>query len=205
MATKPFYGNPATDAPVFGKFAVLLSGLTSTTPTGTPSGGTLASMGFILNDPAADPIVSTQWDPIGALDDDAPMDDGEESIDITEHSAAGLGVYAKTAKNQQEQITFTALETTLRTLGIVYDASGLTEGSGVVSGKLKLRDPLRKFKLALVRHNDTTLERKVSENYAQIDTISRSFGDGKATRAVTMTIYPDAAGEVWDYYLGPKA
>ena len=49
------------------------------------------------------------------------------------------------------------------------------------------------------------IERKATENFAQIDTISRAFGDGKATRAVTMTIYPDAAGEVWDYYLGPKA
>lgn len=205
MATKPFYGNPATDAPVFGKFAVLLSGLTSTTPAGVPAGAVLTSMGFILNDPLAAPAVATEWDPVGALDDSAPMDDGSESIDLTNHSAAGLGVYAKTAKNQQEQITFTALETTLRTLGIIYDASGLTEASGTISGKLKLRDPLRKFRVGVVRVNDTTLDRKVTENYGQIDTISRSFGDGKAVRAVTMTIYGDASGEFWDYYLGPKA
>src|SRR5688500_11101980 len=119
MATKPFYGNPATDAPVFGKFAVLLSGLTSTTPTGTPAGGTAATMGFILNDPAAGTPVTTEWDPVGALADDSPMDDGSESIDISNHSAAGLGVYAKTFKNQQEQISFTALERTLRTLGVL--------------------------------------------------------------------------------------
>ena len=206
MATKPFYGNPATDAPVFGKFAVLLSGLTSTTPTGTPTGATLASMGFILNDPAAAPTpITTEWDPVGALDDDNPMDDGEESIELTNHSAAGLGVYAKTAKNQQEQVTFTALESTLRTLGIIYNGTGLTESAGVISGKLKLRDPLKKYRVGLVRVNDTTLERKVCENYAQIDTISRSFGDGKALRTVTLTVYPDASEEVWDYYLGPKA
>lgn len=270
MATKPFYGNPATDAPVFGKFAVLLSGLTSTTPSGTPTGSTAATMGFTLNTTSRTASVTTtnastsitstdanftsadvgeaitgtgipggatisavssttaatlsaaatasgtvtatigtatsnQWDPVGALDDDSPMDDGEESIEITNHSAAGLGLYAKTAKNQTEQVTFTALESTLRTLGVIYDGTGLTDTGTVISGKLKLRDPLKKYRVGLVRHNDTTLERKVSENYGQIDTISRSFGDGKALRTVTMTVYPDSASEVWDYYLGPKA
>lgn len=206
MATEAFYGDPATDAPVFGKFAVLLSGLASTTPTGTPAGATADTMGFILNDPAAGTPVTTEWDPVGALDDDSPMDDGEESIEITNHSAAGHGVYAKTFKNQEERITFTALETTLRTLGIIYNATGLTEATGVISGKLKLRDPSKKYRVGLVRANDTTLERKVSENFAQIDTISRSFGDGKALRTVTMTVVPDTAtDEVWDYYLGPKA
>ena len=202
MTTKPFYGNPATDAPVFGKFAVLLSGLTSTTPTGTPAGATAEHMGFVLNDL---PTITTEWDPLGALDDNAPTDDGSESIDTTNHSAAGLGIYAKTFKNQQEQITFTGLERTMRTLGLLHDASQLTDTAGVISGKLRLRDPQRKFRVGLVRHNDTTLERKVSENYGQIDSITRSLTDGKPTFAVTMTIYPDAAGDVWDYYLGPKA
>lgn len=205
MATEAFYGDPATDAPVFGHYAVLLSGLTSTTPTGTPAGATAATMGFILNDPAAATPVTTEWDPVGALDDDSPTDDGEESIEITNHSAAGLGVYAKTFKNQEERITFTALETTLRTLGLIYNATGLTDSAGVISGKLKLRDPMKKYKVGLVRVNDTTLERKVSENYAQIDTISRSFSEGKAMRTVTMSVFQDASEEVWDYYLGPKA
>lgn len=206
MATKPFYGNPATDAPVFGKYAVLLSGLTSTTPTGTPTGATLATMGFILNDPAAAPTpITAEWDPVGALDDDSPMDNGEESIETTPHSAAGLGVYAKTFKNQEERITFTALETTVRTLGLTFDASALTDSSGTISGKLKLRDPSKKYKVGLVRHNDTALERKVSTNYSQIDSISRTFGDGKGLVAVTLVVYPNASSELYDYYLGPKA
>ena len=206
MATKPFYGNPATDAPVFGKFAVLLSGLTSTLPTGTPAGATLATMGFILNDPSAGTPVTTEWDPVGSLSDDDPMNDGEESIDRTGHSAAGLGEYAATFKNQAETITFTALETTLRTLGLVYDASGLTETAGTIEGDLNWRDPMKKYRVALVRHNDTTLERKVTKNYAQVESIGRSFGDGKAMREVTMNIYrPSDGGAPWKYYLGPKA
>lgn len=270
MATQPFYGDPASSAPVFGKFAVLLSGLTSTTPSGKPAGATAATMGFTLNTTSRTASVTTtnastaitstdanftsadvgetitgtgipagatitavssataatlsaaataagtvtatigtattsQWDPVGALSDNDPMDDGEESIEITNHSAAGLGVYSKTFKNQEERITFTALETTLRTIGLIYDTTGLTDSGGIISGKLKLRDPMKKYRVGLVRHNDTTLERKVSENYAQIDTISRSFGDGKSTRTVTMSVFPDSNGEPWDYYLGPKA
>ena len=205
MATKPFLGNPATDAPVFGKFAVLLSGLTSTSPTGVPAGATLASMGFILNDPAAGTPVTTEWDPVGALDDDNPMDDGEESIDTTSHSAAGLGVYAKTFKNQEERFSYTALERTLRTLGILYDTAGLTETAGTIEGTLRQRDPSKKYKVGLVRYNDTTLERKVTSNYAQIDSISRAFGDGKGTATVTVSVYRDTNGDLYDYYLGPKA
>jgi hypothetical protein len=205
MATEAFQGDPAAHAPVFGKYAVLLSGLTSTTPTGTPAGATAATMGFILNDPAAGTPVTTEWDPVGALDDDNPMDDGEESIDSTPHSAAGLGVYARTFKNQEERFTFTALEKRLKTLGITFDASGLTETSGVISGKLKQRDPSKKYRVGLARWNATTLERKVTTNYGQIDTLGRAFSDGKGLVTVTMNVYPNAAGELFDYYLGPKA
>lgn len=205
MATKPFYGDPATSAPVFSKYAVLLGGLTATNPTGLPSGTELETMGFVLNDPDAATPVTTEWDPVGALDDDSPMDDGEEAITATNHSAAGLGVYAKTYSDQEERFTFTALETTLVTLGIIYDTSGLSESSGTISGKLKQRDPSIHYKIGLARVNSTDLERKVTDNYAQIDSISRQFTDGKRLCSVTVSVYPDSSGELWDYYLGPKA
>lgn len=205
MAEKPFYGDPTASAPVFQKYAVLLGSLTATTPTGVPAGATADTMGFILNDPEAGTPVTTEWDPVGALDDGSPMDDGEESITSTNHSAAGLGVYAKTFRDQEERFTFTALESTLTTLGLIYDVSGLTDTSGTLAGKLKQRDPSEKFKIALARVNDTQLERKVSENYCQIESITRGFTDGKRTCAVTVSVYPDSASEIWDYYLGDKA
>lgn len=192
------YGDPATDAPVYSKFAVLLGSLTATTPTHPGP--------FTLNEASGGTAgVTTEWDPVGALDDDSPFDDGEESIDVTSHSAAGLGVYAKTYKNQEERVTFTALETTLVTLGILFDASGVTDTAGTLAGKLKQRDPSEKFKIAFQRENSTTMERRISENYCQIDSISRSFGDGKALRTVTVSVYPNAAQELYDYYLGPVA
>jgi len=197
MAVKPLYGDPAANALVWSKYAVLLGGLTATTPS--------TSGAFTLNDPLAGTPVTTQWDPVGALDEDTPFDDGAESIDVTSHTAAGFGVYAKTYKNQEETVTFTSLESTLVTLGILYDASGVTDTGTTISGKLKQRDPAEKFKIWFLRSNGTKMERRVSENYAQIDTISRSFGDGKTMREVTVTIYPTATNVLYDYYLGPLA
>ena len=191
------FGDP-TNAPVWSKAAVLLGSLTATTPTGTAS--------FTLNETSGGTAGTVnQWDPVGMLDDDAPFDNGEESIDVTSHSAFGFGIYAKTYKNQEERVTFTALETTLRTLGLVYDASGLTDSGTVISGKLKQRDPSEQFKLGLYRENATEMERKVSESYATIDSITRALTDGKSTYTVTATVYPTELNELYDYYRGPKA
>ena len=191
------YGDP-TNAPVWAKGAVLLGSLTATLPT-HPAAFTLnATSGGTAG-------VTTEWDPVGMLDDDSPFDNGEESIDVTSHSAFGFGIYAKTYKNQEERFTFTALETTLVTLGLLYDASGVSETGGAISGKLKQRDPSEQFRIALQRENDTQLERKVSESYATIDSLTRSMTDGKSVYTVTVTVYPTAAKELYDYYLGPKA
>jgi hypothetical protein len=188
------YGDPAAKAKVWNKWAVLLGGLSATVPT--------APAAFTLNDPGAGTPVTGQWDPVGALDEDNPFGDGEESIDVTPHTAAGFGVYQKTYKNQEETIDFTALETTLVTLGILYDASGLTDTAGTISGKLKQRDPAEKFLIAFQRENATEMERRISENFAQINSITRNAGDGRSTYTVSVTIYPTSAKELYDYYLG---
>ena len=193
MATKPLYGDPANSAPVWSKYAVLLGSLTATTPA--------TSAAFTLNDGTT---VTTQWDPVGALDDDSPVDEGEESIDSSDHSAAGFGVYATTYKNQKETRTFSAKETTLRTLGLIFDTSGVTETGTTMSGVLKRRDPAKKFKIAFHRENGTDLERYISKQHAYIDSISRSFSDGESLYAVTVVIVPTANSELFDYYKGPK-
>lgn len=186
------FGDP-TKAPVWSKAAVLLGSLTATTPIGNAA--------FTINTAPG----GTDWDAVGMLSDDAPFDDGEESIDVTSHSAFGFGTYAKTYKNQEERITFTALETTLVTLGLLYDASGVTDTTGTLQGKLKQRDPQEKFKLALHRENGTDCERKISSAYAYIDSISRATTDGASAYTVTAFVVPTSAHELYDYYLGPKA
>lgn len=195
MATKPLHGDPAASAPVWNEYAVLLGSLTATIPT--------APAAFTLNDPENATPVTTEWDPVGALLEDNPFNDGAESIEVTSHTAAGHGVYAKTYRNQEETIEFTALETTLVTLGILYDASGLTDTSGVISGTLKQRDPSEQFLIAFQRENATDMERRISSQYAQINTITRNTEAARSSYTVSVTIFPTSDGELYDYYLGP--
>lgn len=202
MATKPFYGDPTNQAPVYNKFAVLLGSLTATKPTGTPSGGTIATRGFILNDPGAGTPITTEWDPVGALHEDTPLTGGAETLDVTNHTAAGFGVYAKTYRNQEETFEFTSLERTLTALGLIYDASGVTEAGGNLSGKLKQRDPTETFLIGFVRENANEMERFVSENYAQINTITRNQTNGRGEVTVSVTVFPNSDNELFDYYRG---
>lgn len=197
MATAPLFGDPTANAPVWSKYAVLLGSLTATKPVGNAA--------FTLNDPSNAIPVTTQWDPVGALATDAPFDDGSESISPSPHSAAGHGIYATTYTDQQETVTFSVKETTLVTLGILYDASGVTDTAGNLSGVLKRRDPTEKFLVAFHRENGVNCERRISKNHAYIDSISRSFGNNESLRAVTLVIAPTATDELYDYYLGVKA
>ena len=194
MATKPFYGDPAANAPVWSKYAVLLGSTSATTPSGNAD--------FTLNDL---PSVTTQWDPVGALDSDNPFDNGEETVDQTDHSAAGFGVYATTFKNAKEVVTFIAKETTLVTLGILYDASGVTDNGTAISGTLKRRDFTKRYKVGFHRENGTHIERRISKNYATIDSITRSADNDESLYTVALLIVPTEENELFDYYLGPKA
>lgn len=198
MATKPFYGDPAANAPVWSKYAVLLGDVDATVPT--------TNAAFTLNDPDADPDpIVDEWDPVGALDADNPFDNGEESVDATDHSAAGFGVYATTYKNAKETVTFIAKETTLTTLGILYDATGVTDTAGTLSGTLKRRDMTKQFKIAFQRESSNLMERRISKNYATIDSVTRAADNDESLYTVTVLIVPTADEELYSYYLGPKA
>jgi len=196
MAERPFYGDPNA-APVWQKGAVLLGSLTATKPTGDPAGALIATRGFIINDPAAGTPITTEWDPAGMLVDDSPFTEGEETIDVTEHSAFGHGVYAKTYKNQAFSFEFQALQDDLVNAGLMFDASGLTETDGMVSGDEGFRDPTERFLLGVVRENSIKAQRRVSKNYCEISSISAAFNNGRTERTVTVSVYPDASGVLW--------
>lgn len=199
MATKPFFGDPAASAPVFGKYAVLLGALTATKPTTAHAG----AADFILNDTVGP--VTSQWDPVGSLDDATPFDDGAESSTQTDHTAAGFGVYATTTTDQKETRSFTAKETTLVSLGLIYDTTGLTDASGVLSGTLKRRDPSKQFLAAFYRENANGLmERYITANYASINTVTRNFSNNEATCTVELLIVPTSLDLLWNYYKGAK-
>lgn len=198
MATAPFFGDPAANAHVWGKFAVLLGPVTATKPTTH-----LGASDFTLNDPTVP--TTGQWDPVGALDADTPFDDGTESSDSTDHTAAGFGVYATTVTNQKLTRSFTMKETTLVTLGIIYDTTGLTDTSGALSGKLAVRDNSKQFLAAFYRETaGGEMERYVTDNYATINSVTRNFGNNEATVSVELLIVPASDGSYWDYYKGAK-
>lgn len=190
------HGNPAK-APVWGEADVFLGGLTATIPTHPAAYALNATSGGTSG-------VVDKWDFVGMLDDDNPFDAGAETIDKTDHSAFGFGVYATTYKNQKEVITFTALETTLITLGLIYDVSALTDTSGTLAGTLKRRDPTKKYMIAFEAKSGTTIERRTSKNYAYIDDISRAMTNGKKLYTVTSVIVPTSSNELFDYYKGPN-
>lgn len=194
MAAEPLYGNPPVNAPVWSKYAVLFGALAATIPTGPAA--------FTLNDTVG-PVVN-QWDPMGALDADAPFDAGAESLTSTDHSAAGpWGVYATSFKDQKEVITFTMKETRLTTLSVLYNTAGLTLTSGNLAGSLALRDPTKKFLAAFHRQNAAGLiERRISKNYAYIDSITRNAGNDETTYTVGVAIVPDTSFNLYTYYLG---
>jgi hypothetical protein len=201
MATAPFFGDPAANAHVWGKYAVLLGSLTATKPTASTHAG---PADFTLNDPTVP--TTNQWDPVGALDADTPFDEGAESSDSSDHTAAGFGVYATTVTNQKQTRSFTMKETTATTLGIIYDASGLSTTSGVTSGDLAIRDSSKQYLAAFYRETaGGEMERYVTKNYATINSVSRNFGNNEATVTVELLIVPDANGKYWEYLKGPKA
>lgn len=254
------FGDPTTNAPVFNRYAVLISDdLTVTVPNApadflfneaakavevtTVSGdATLTGTGFTANDvgkaitgtgiPALTTVLSftsstsielsanasasgtvtatiaarsDEWDVVGALHEDNPFSNGDETIDETKHTAAGFGVYAKTYKNQEEVIEFTALETTLVTLGLLHDASGVTDTAGTLEGTLSQRDTSKQYKVAFQRESSTLMERRVCANYAQINSITRAQNSDRAEYTVSVTVYPSSTHELYDYYLGPLA
>jgi hypothetical protein len=201
MATAPFFGDPAANAHVWGKYAVLLGGLTATKPSSSAHAG---AADFTLNDPSVP--TTDQWDPVGALDADTPFDDGTESSDSTDHTAAGFGVYATTVTNQKLTRSFTMKETTLTTMGIIYDASGLTSASGVISGDLAIRDNSKQYLSAFYRETaGGEMERYITKNYSTINSVTRNTGNNEATCTVELLIVPDANGKYWEYYKGLKS
>lgn len=187
-------GDP-TNAPVWAEADVFLGSTAAPIPTHPADYALNATSGG---------SGTTNWDFVGLLDDNNPFDAGGETIDKTDHSAFGYGVYATTYKNQKEVVTFTALETTLITLGLLYDVTGVTDTAGVLEGTLKRRDPSRQFRIAFEARGGTDMERRTSKNYAYIDDISRAMTDGKKTYTVTAVIVPTDSSELFDYYKGPQ-
>lgn len=183
-------GDP-NNAGVWAEADVLTAGLAVANPVGN----------------AAFVVTTGNWSPVGILDGSAGFSESQD-FDSTDYFGWGFGKIASSRKNLAITKTFTALEENLVTLGLAYDASGLTVSSGVTSGDLAARDLNLKFKIAFELRGGpgtgASLRRLISKNYAQIDSIGdvTEGEDNLMTRQVTVAIYPDANKKYWVYYKG---
>lgn len=187
---------------VWSEADVLIGSLTATIPTGNAA--------FAMNETSGGTSgVVTQWDWVGILDGAAGFTESQAN-DATDFYGWGVGVVASSKKNLAITRTFTCLEENLITLGLRYDASGITDTSGNLAGTLSGRDLNEKFKIAFETRAGDTVERYISKNYASIDSIGESTRgeDNVATVPITVKIFPTISGsdaQYWTYYRGAAA
>lgn len=175
---------------VWAEADVLIGPLTATDPT--------AGAAFLLT--------TGNWDFVGILDGSAGFTESQTNTS-TDHTGWGVGVVATTRKDLAITRTFTALEDNETTLGLRYDASGVTFGSGTYTGTLAARNLQDQFKIAFEVRTGDVIKRMISKNFAEIDAIGdvSENEDGLASMQVTVKIYPDTtSGDpvYWKVYKG---
>lgn len=172
---------------------VLLGDLTATNPTGGAPFDTTTTGG---------------WSFVGILDGGNGFVESQ-SNDSSDFTGWGMGVVATTRSNLAITRQFTAIEDNIETLGLRYNADGVTPGTGGdgYSGNLAARDLQKKFKIAFEVRTGDELKRVVSSNYAQIDSIGDATEGETALQSVQVTvkIYPDSSGNYWSTYKGAAA
>lgn len=183
----PGAGNP-DNAEVWAEADVLIGTVASVIPVG---GAAFALTG------------ADKWSFVGLLDGGQGFSEAQTN-DATDHNAWGFGVVATTRRNLAITKTFTVLEENLVTLALFYDTSGLTFTGDNYAGDLAGRDLTEKFRIAFATRSGGVEKRRVSKNFAQIDSIGDATEgeDALESRQVTVKIYPDDAGIYWYAFKG---
>lgn len=147
------------------------------------------------------------WAFAGILDGAAGFGETQSS-ESTAHNGWGYGEIATTRKNLTIMRTFTALEDNAETLGLRYDASGVTFTGANYTGDLAGRDLQAKFRVAFETRSGATIKRYITKNFAQVDSLGdvSETEDNLAALPVTLKIYPeivDGQPVYWEVYKGP--
>jgi hypothetical protein len=140
-----------------------------------------------------DPFDDT-WDYVGLLNGSDGFTSAS-SFDNNDFTAWGYGVIATARKNYKETWQFTALEDNETMLDLLYPGHDVVfDGVGGYEGDVYVPDLDNKFKIGLEVRSGTLVRRKVSYNYAQIETRGdeKQGEDDLASRQVTVQIYPGA-------------
>lgn len=148
----------------------------------------------------------TDWDLVGLLNGEEGFEE-ERETDSTDHYAWGSILVATSRKNFKITRKFVALEDNETVMGLVYDASGITWTGANYSGTLKKPDLQRKFRIGFQVQTGNVIKRLISKNYAQVDEVgsSKEGENDLASREITVCIYPDSNGVLWETYKGAPA
>lgn len=186
----PGAGNP-DNAEVWAEADVLIGTVASVIP--------VAGAAFALTG-------TDKWQFVGLLDGGQGFSEAQTNSS-TDHTAWGFGVVATTRRDLAITKTFTVLEENLVTLALFYDTTGLTFTGDDYAGDLAGRDLTEKFRIAFETRTGGTIKRRVSKNFAQIDSIGdASEGeDALESRQVVVKVYPDEDGVYWYAYKGAAA
>lgn len=187
-------GNP-DNAAVWQNADVLIAALGSPTPvdgtTGDPDGSAF----------------SADWDAVGLLNGDDGFTESMD-MDTSDFYAWGGILVATTRRNFKLTRQFTAYEDNQTVKDLVWPGHTLTfDGSGGYTGTLVTPDLQYKFMIAFEVRQGTQIKRVISKNYAQIDErgeATESESDLQS-RQLTVAIYPDADGVLFETYKGAPA
>jgi hypothetical protein len=144
-----------------------------------------------------------EWDFVGLLSGDDGFTESN-SADSTDHSAWGYGVIKTTRRNAKTTVAFTMLEDNETVFDLFYPGHAVTFTGADYDGIVNVPNLQAKFKIGLQVETDGVIRRKISRNYAQVDT----RGDAKEgendlqSRQVTCIVYPDSSQGLWDVYKG---
>jgi hypothetical protein len=143
------------------------------------------------------------WDLVGLLDGEAGFTENM-SQESTDHFAWGGILVATTRKNFKLTRSFTALEDNETVMDLVYPGNTLVFDADGYAGDLLVPDMGTQFKIAFQTRTGDTIKRVISKNYAQIDERGESSEgeDNLASRPITVAIYPDENGVLFETFKG---
>lgn len=147
------------------------------------------------------------WDAVGLLKGDDGFTESMEN-DSSDAFAWGGMLIATTRKEFKLTRKFTAFEDNETVMDLVYPGSDLDwddDGHGY-AGRLKTPDLQHKFKIAFETRTGDDIKRVVTSNYAQVDERGdlEENEDDPQSREITVAIYPDSDGYLFDTYKGKK-
>lgn len=138
------------------------------------------------------------WKPVGLLSEDGSSETRND--DITDHYAWG-GILVRTTKSRHKrQITVTCLEDNLTVFGLVNPGSETSTAGAVNRRTVKVPKGNRVSFFLELRDGDITRRRHIHSG--EVESVGEvSLSDSALTAyALTITIYPDADGVLYDDY-----